>query len=99
MTGSLTVRIRKSFEGIGDCVAFLSSFSRNIFRAGFDWNEFIRQCYLIGLKSLNIVLLTGFVLGFVLTLQSLPSFKEFGAESYVPIMVAVSVLREIGPVI
>lgn len=99
MIETITLKFRKAFEGIGDNVAFLLSFFRNIFKGGFDWNEFIRQCYLIGLKSLNIVLLTGFVLGFVLTLQSLPSFKQFGAESYVPIMVAVSVLREIGPVI
>jgi phospholipid/cholesterol/gamma-HCH transport system permease protein len=99
MIETLNLRIKKTLEGAGDNVAFFSCFARNIFKTGFDWNEFIRQCYLIGLKSLNIVLLTGFVLGFVLTLQSLPTLKEFGAESFVPNMVAISVIREIGPVI
>lgn len=99
MIENFTVSIKKSFEDIGDSFFFFTSFMRNIFRDGFEWNEFIRQCYLVGVKSLNIVLLTGFVLGFVLTLQSLPTLKQFGAESWVPNMVSISVIREIGPVI
>jgi phospholipid/cholesterol/gamma-HCH transport system permease protein len=99
MIKTFTLRIKNILEETGDSVAFFSSFVRNIFKSGFDWDEFIRQCYLIGLKSLNIVLLTGFVLGFVLTLQSLPTLKDFGAESFVPDMVSISVIREIGPVI
>lgn len=86
-------------EESGDQVEFFVSFTRNIFKPGFEWNEFIRQCYIIGYKSMGIVLLTGFILGFVLTLQSLPTLKEFGAQNYVPSMVSISVIREIGPVI
>jgi phospholipid/cholesterol/gamma-HCH transport system permease protein len=99
MIENFTLSIRRFFEGTGESVIFFKAFVRNIFRDGFEWNEFIRQCYLVGVKSLNIVLLTGFVLGFVLTLQSLPTLKQFGAESWVPDMVAISVIREIGPVI
>lgn len=87
------------FENIGDTALFAGSFFKNIFRRGFEWNELVRQCYLIGVKSLSIILITGFVLGFVLTLQSLPTLKDFGATGYVPNMVAVSIIREIGPVI
>ncbi len=54
---------------------------------------------MIGYKSIGIVLLTGFILGFVLTLQSLPTLKQFGAQSFAPGMVSVSMIREIGPVI
>ena len=86
-------------EESGDQVEFFLRFIRNIFKNGFEWNEFIRQCYLIGYKSIGIVLLTGFILGFVLTLQSLPTLKEFGAQNYVPSMVSISIIREIGPVI
>ncbi len=93
------LKFKSLFESIGDQAMFASGFFRNIFRNGFEWNEFIRQCYLIGLKSLNIVLITGFVLGFVLTLQSQPTLQEFGAEGYVPNMVAISIIREMGPVI
>lgn len=83
----------------GDQAYFFLSFCRNIFRGGFEWNEFIRQCYLIGYRSCGIVAVTGFILGFVLTLQSLPTLQDFGAENYVPSMVSISVIREIGPVI
>ena len=89
----------KQLVETGDQVIFMGSFFRNLFRSGFEWNELIRQCYLIGYKSLSLVGITGFILGFVLTLQSEPTMKSFGAESFVPGMVAISIIREIGPVI
>ena len=89
----------KVFEQIGDQVAFVAGFFRNMFRSGFEWNELIRQCYMIGYKSFMLVGITGFVLGFVMTLQSIPTMKDFGAVSFVPSMVAISVIREIGPVV
>lgn len=89
----------KQFVATGDQVVFMGNFFRNIFRRGFEWNEFLRQCFVIGYKSLTLVGITGFILGFVLTLQSEPTMQEFGAESFVPSMVAISVIREIGPVI
>lgn len=84
---------------VADQAYFLKSFFRNIFKKGFEWDEFFRQLYVIGYRSIGIVALTGFILGVVLTLQSIPSFKAFGAEGYIPGMVSVSVIREIGPVI
>src|SRR3984957_18439328 len=87
------------FGEIGNQVAFMGKFVRNIFRSGFEWNELVRQCYIIGYKSFMLAGITGFVLGFVMTLQSLPTMKEFGAVSYVPSMVAISIIREIGPVV
>ena len=88
-----------TLETIGDQAYFLRSFIRNTFRSGFEYNEFSRQSYFIGYRSIGITLLTGFILGIVLTLQSQPTLKEFGAESFIPSMVAISVIREICPVI
>jgi phospholipid/cholesterol/gamma-HCH transport system permease protein len=84
---------------IADQTLFLRSFIRNSFKKGFEWEAFSRQSYLIGYKSIGIIALTGFILGFVLTLQSQPTMKQFGAVSFIPGMVSVSVIREIGPVI
>lgn len=86
-------------EEVGSQVLFMGRFWRNLFRLDFEWNELIRQCYIIGYKSLSLVAITGFILGFVMTLQSMPTMKDFGAVSYIPSMVAISVIREIGPVI
>lgn len=91
--------INRQLASTGDQVVFMGTFFRNIFRKGFEWNEFLRQCFIIGYKSLMLVGITGFILGFVLTLQSEPTMRDFGAESFVPSMVAISVIREIGPVI
>lgn len=99
MIEKYTHSLKGFFTATGESLYFFGSFVRNAAKGGFEWNEFIRQCYVIGVRTLGIVLLTGFVLGFVLTLQSLPTLKQFGAESFVPDMVAISVIREIGPVI
>lgn len=89
----------KTLVYIADQVYFLKSFFRNTFKKGFEWEELFQQLYIIGYKSIGIVALTGFILGMVFTLQSIPTLKEFGAESYIPTMVSVSIVREIGPVI
>ncbi len=93
------VAIKKVFSEAGDQVSFMGDFFRNIFSRGFEGNEFIRQCFVIGYRSLSLVGITGFILGFVMTLQSEPTMEEFGAASFVPGMVAISIIREIGPVI
>src|ERR1700712_5588023 len=84
---------------IADQTSFFKSFFRNSLKRGFEWDEFSRQAYTIGYRSIGIIALTGFILGFVLTLQSQPTMKQFGAVSFIPGMVSISVIREIGPVI
>lgn len=91
--------VNKALEEAGNQVIFLKRIFRNVFRPGFEWNEMVRQCFNIGYKSLPIVLITGFVIGLVITIQTDPTMKAFGARSYVPSMIAISVVREIGPVI
>src|ERR1700709_2930358 len=90
---------KKWLEGIGDQVEFFFKFFRNIFTGGFEWSEFVRQCYEIGYRSITLVGITSFIMGVVLTLQSRPTLVKFGASSMLPYMVCVSIIREIGPVI
>ncbi len=89
----------RQFELAGEQVFYFARFFRNIFRPGFEWNEFFRQCFIVGNKSIGLVAITGFILGLVMTIQSEPTMRDFGAESFVPGMVAISIIREIGPVI
>jgi len=53
----------------------------------------------VGVNSTFVVLLTGLFTGMVLALQSYNGFARFGAESLVGTVVALSVLRELGPVL
>lgn len=81
----------------------ISRFTRRFFLQGFkpryEIAEFLRQCYIIGYKSLPLVGLTGFIMGLVLTMQLRPSLISYGAESELPAMVGIAIVREIGPVI
>lgn len=90
---------RQWLEGSGDQVLFLKGFLRNLFRRGFEWSEFVRQCYQIGYKSFSLVAITSFIMGLVLALQLRPTLVDFGAESMLPHTLSVSIIREIGPVI
>ena len=78
---------------------FTTRFFKEVFKSPYEIKEFIRQCYIIGYKSLPLVGITGFIMGLVLTIQSRPTLAEFGAESWLPGMVALSLIREIAPVI
>lgn len=90
---------KKWLEDSGEQVIFLKGFFRNMFRGGFEWAEFVRQCYEIGYKSFTLVGTTGFIMGLVLALQLRPTLVDFGAESMLPRTLAISIVREIGPVI
>lgn len=90
---------KKWMEGVGEQGVFFSRFFRNIFTGGFEWQEFVRQCYEIGYKSFMLVGLTSFIMGLVLILQLRPSMVDMGAESMLPKTLAVSFIREMGPVI
>lgn len=87
------------FEEIGDMTFFAGRFFKELFSAPFEFKELLRQCYNIGIRSLFLVAVTGFILGLVFTLQSRPTLMQFGAESWMPSMISISIVREIGPVI
>lgn len=92
-------RLKDFFSEIGDMSFFAGRYFREVFSPPFEFNELLRQCYSIGNRSLLLVGVTGFILGLVFTLQSRPTLMEFGAESWMPSMVGISIVREIGPVI
>jgi len=96
---TITTGWRKWLESVGEQGVFFMRFVRNLFAGGFEWNEFVRQCYEIGYRSLTLVGITSFIMGLVLILQLRPTLVGFGAESMLPHTLAVSVIREIGPVI
>jgi phospholipid/cholesterol/gamma-HCH transport system permease protein len=99
MTEQALTGYKKWMEGVGEQGVFFTRFFRNIFTGGFEWSEFVRQCYEIGYKSFMLVGLTSFIMGLVLILQLRPSMVDMGAESMLPKTLAVSFIREMGPVI
>ncbi len=94
-----SLKIKSFFIEIGELTFFAHRFLKEVFSRPFEFKELLRQCYYIGNKSLFLVGITGFIIGLVMTLQTRPTLEEFGAESWMPSMVSISIIREIGPVI
>ncbi|WP_236976267.1 MlaE family ABC transporter permease [Membranihabitans maritimus] len=95
----IIVSARIYFITIAELFHFGVRFIKEVVRPPFEWKEIARQSYLLGFLSLGLVSITAFILGLVLTIQSRPTLVEFGAESWLPSMVSLSIIREIGPVI
>jgi phospholipid/cholesterol/gamma-HCH transport system permease protein len=71
----------------------------SIFRRPHYVRDILIQMELIGVGSLAVVMLTGFFTGAVLTLQTSKTLSTFGAVGYTGALVAVSLVRELGPVL
>jgi phospholipid/cholesterol/gamma-HCH transport system permease protein len=78
---------------------FITLLVKETFSRDFEFKEFLRQCFQVGYKTLPLISVTGAIMGLVLTIQSRPVLADFGAVSLLPGMVAVSLIREMGPVI
>jgi phospholipid/cholesterol/gamma-HCH transport system permease protein len=84
---------------IADVFLFIMRITKETFSKGFEFKEFFSQCFKIGYKTLPLISVTGIIMGLVLTIQSRPVLVDFGAVNMLPGMVAVSLIREMGPVI
>ena len=70
-----------------------------LFRPPFRVRLFVKQMEFIGVNSLFVVMLTSLFTGMVLALQTYYAFRMFSAETLVGATVALSMTRELGPVI
>lgn len=91
--------LRLLLDETGALTRFTGDFFRQLTKPRQELSELIRQCYVVGYQSLPLVGITAFIMGLVLTLQARPTMAKFGAESWIPAMVGLSIIREIGPVI
>ncbi len=95
----LTSTFGMFFLEITSLTMFTLRFFKDVLKPPYEFNEIFKQSYLVGVKSLPLVSITGFIIGLVLTIQSRPTLARFGAVSMLPAMVSISIVREIGPVI
>jgi phospholipid/cholesterol/gamma-HCH transport system permease protein len=71
----------------------------NLFTRPIYWKETVLQMDRIGVGSLTIVILTGFFTGAVLAIQSEGALRRYGAVSLTGQLVALTLIRELGPVL
>jgi phospholipid/cholesterol/gamma-HCH transport system permease protein len=91
--------LKQFFLITGQLSEFAGRYFREVFFPPYEFHEFLKQCFLIGNKSFALVGTTGLIMGIVLTLQTRPTLIEFGAVSWMPSMVGIAIVREIGPVL
>jgi len=91
--------IDKYLIDLADIHRFVIRFFKEVFVGPFEFKEIIRQCYEIGVKSLPLMSLTGFIIGVVFTKQSRPSLADFGAQAMLPALISIAVVRALAPLV
>jgi phospholipid/cholesterol/gamma-HCH transport system permease protein len=94
--GRRTVEI---VDALGRFASFLGVAVALLVSPPFKLREFIARVHYIGFNSLLIILLTGTFTGMVLGLQIYLTLSRFGSEAYLGPAVALSIIRELGPVL
>jgi phospholipid/cholesterol/gamma-HCH transport system permease protein len=91
--------IDQYFIGVNNAYRFTTLFFREVFKRPFHLREVINQCFEVGLKSLALISLTGFIVGVVFTKQSRPPLEDFGATSWLPSLIGIAIVKALGPLV
>lgn len=93
------MKFGKIFLKVALIIRFIGQFFKEAFRPPFEGREILNQFYNIGYRSFLLITFTSFLAGIVFTKQSQPSLASFGAESWLPSLVAQAIVRSLGPLI
>jgi len=85
------------FEEAGLLARFALQSVRAAFRRPFEINEIIQQTYMVGWRSLPLILTSGMAIGVVLSMHTRAVMERFGAESLIPSALAIALIGETGP--
>jgi len=83
----------------GACLLFLFRMLAGLRPRAEQILSILQQTYLIGARSLVIIMICGFFVGMVLSLQAINALEQFGASDQVSLLVGKSLFRELGPVL
>lgn len=92
-------RLANFFTDIYKIHLFIIRFFREAFVPPFEFKEIVRQCYEVGVRSFTLISVTGFIVGFIFTKQSRPSLASFGANSWLPSLVSIAIMRALAPLV
>src|SRR3989339_842849 len=95
-TGEITIRL---LESCGRLLIFFTTGAIHIFILPVQFAKIIDHTWFIGVKSFFVIVLTGIFTGMVLGLQGYYSLVKFGSEAGLGAAVALTLVRELGPVL
>lgn len=93
--GNLTIRF---IRGLGAAAILLAKAVYLAFIPPYDLRILARQCDIIGISSLPVVLVVNAFVGMVFALNSYAGFNRFGAADFTAPVVALAITREMAPV-
>ena len=93
------VWIKQKIASLQDYSVLCGAAIADVFTGPHYWADVFTQMDSIGVGSMPIIILTGFFTGCVLALQSVTALQEFGAVSKTGSLVALSMVKELGPVL
>lgn len=96
---SFGTRTLRGIDALGKMVVFLCAAAASAFLPPFRVRQVVRQIHFIGVKSLLLIVLTAAFTGMVLGLQGYYTLRKFGSEGLLGAAVALSLIRELGPVL
>ena len=92
-------RTWKRVRHLGAATLLAEATVRRMFTRPFDFGEVVRQLEAIGLRSMNLAIVISLFTGMVMALQTAVALAAFGAKLYLGEAVALSIVRELGPVL
>lgn len=98
-TASKFLGLTGPVQSAGQCLLFLVRMLAGLRPKLEQVLSILQQVYLIGARSLVIIMICGFFVGMVLSLQSINALEQFGASDQVSLLVGKSLFRELGPVL
>src|SRR5258708_11446942 len=96
---SIKTLLSDAFVSLYNINNFILRFFREAFLPPYEIKEVMRQCYETGVRSFTLITFTGFVTGLIFTKQSRPSLLNFGAQSWLPALVSIVIMRALAPLI
>jgi phospholipid/cholesterol/gamma-HCH transport system permease protein len=87
------------FEKMGLAGQFLAKSLFAIFPLGRFFRLMVTQMHFVGVLSLLVILVSGLFIGMVVALQGYHTLSQFGAEQALGQLLALSITRELGPVV
>jgi phospholipid/cholesterol/gamma-HCH transport system permease protein len=91
-------------EALHEMIAFVGESSVLIIKSILNprqvrWKDVFISCINVGVDSLFIIVLLGFLMGLIMSFQSAVSLERFGGEIFVPNMLGLVMFREMGPLV
>ncbi|HSK11392.1 MAG TPA: ABC transporter permease [Vicinamibacterales bacterium] len=89
----------QSLATVGEVSVFAARALLDAVRPPFEFDEFFRQLYELGWRSVPLIAASGVAIGVVMSMHTRVTLQRFGAEAMIPAGLGISVIAEIGPLV